>query len=105
MNTELTPSDAADLQPPHPRARPVHRVCFFIHQNRITDAGGLALVAALPKCTLLQRLDLSYNCISEEGGRGFLNLIEGDNGNAGCSAPLEIRTEGNLFDDRSVLLA
>lgn len=67
-------------------------------QNRLTDAGAIALAAALPKSHTLQHLTLSFNFIAEEGGRALLSAAKGEEGMR-CPRLLKIQTEGNLFDE------
>ncbi|CAM9269484.1 unnamed protein product [Ectocarpus sp. 4 AP-2014] len=63
-------------------------------QNRITDPGGTALGAALPRSVSLESITLSYNFMMEEAAQALLSA-------AASSRPTlkEIHCEGNLFDE------
>lgn len=63
-------------------------------QNRLTDAGGVALASVLPRSPSLRSLTVSYNFLLEGAARAFLEAV-----------PLtrttleDVHCEGNLFDE------
>lgn len=66
----------------------------LLHQNRVSDAGGVALASALPASDSLRSLTLSYNFMTDEAAKELLTAAGGS-----CRALREIHCDGNLFDE------